>query len=101
MPTYVYGCPEDRDHPQQEIVHGMNANPTVKCAECGAVMHRVPQPFRWSMNAGELLTEWMDDNYRRKRAGKPLHSPDLVKRPYKPIPQVNYQEPKKKRKLHG
>jgi len=100
MPTYVYGCPVDNDHPRQEIVHGMNADPVVKCEECGAVMHRVPQPFRWSMNAGELLTEWMYDNYQRKRAGLPLNSPDLVKRPGKPIPQVNYQR-SKVRKLHA
>lgn len=93
--TYVYGCGA-RDHLRVEIRHEIGQNPTILCPTCGAPAHRIPQQLRgFYQNPEETLVEWMDDNYRRKRAGRPLHSPDLVKRPYKPIPQTLFDHRKR------
>jgi hypothetical protein len=67
MPVYVYGCNE-KNHPRVEVVHGIDEDPAVLC-ECGAVMHRVPQLFSWGWDAGLMLYENMDDEYRAFRKG--------------------------------
>ena len=46
------------------------AEPVVRCPECGELMHRVPQPFRFYMNPAEVLLDYTDkgfSNYLRKR----------------------------------
>ena len=80
MPTYVYGC-LNKEHPRVELTHGMNDNPVVKCDVCGAVMHRVPQPARFYMNPEGILLDWMDENYKRFRAGKKPINPYKANRP--------------------
>jgi putative FmdB family regulatory protein len=59
MPTYVYRCPGDDCGFEQEVVHGMDENPTPRCPACeqadehgrraySRIMERViqPAPFR-------------------------------------------------------
>lgn len=77
MPTYVYGCSKNiTDHPRLEIVHGMHENPVLCCEECGAPLRRIPQNMRFYFSPGEILTDWMDENYKRYRArGKGKHAP--------------------------
>jgi len=95
MRTYVYGC-GDQKHMRVEICHAMGENPVINCPTCGKKCHRIPQQLRgFYQKPEETLIEWVDDNYRRKRAGKPLHSPDLVKRPYNPIPQTLFDARKR------
>ncbi len=92
MPTYVYGCSKNiQDHPRIEIAHGMHENPVLCCEICGASMRRIPQSVRVYFNPGEILTEWMDENYKRYRARKkgkkaPRFSPDNVMKPGAGIP---------------
>lgn len=86
MPIYIYGCDENREHPRVEVAHGVNESPSYTCRECGAGMHRIPQPFRFGMQAGQIIVDWLEDNYRRKRAGKPLVNKYKVTRPDKPKP---------------
>jgi putative FmdB family regulatory protein len=83
MATYVYRC---KNNHRREVVHKMSENPVVKCKECGAVMRRVPQKFRFAFDAQEILIDWMDENYRRYRTKRRRFSPDEPKRPGKPIP---------------
>lgn len=87
MPTYVYRCPEDH---RKEITHGIKEDPVITCEICGAIMRRVPQVFRIAFNPGEILADWMDENYRQyrkypKNKQKRFH-PDNPTRPGKPIP---------------
>lgn len=91
MPTYVYTCKHHTEF-RKEMIHSMSEDPTVSCSVCGGQMHRVPQaPMAIAFNAGEILTEWMDENYRRWRTKRPRFSPDRVKRPGKPIPGRQYR----------
>lgn len=69
MPVYVYGCPT-REHERVELVRAMDDDTPVHCLECGAVMGRVPQAFRWGRSSWEVLAEHMDKKYiewREKR----------------------------------
>jgi hypothetical protein len=91
MPEYVYGC-EDKTHPRSVVIHKMFDNPVIPCSLCGTPMHRIPQPLLGiGYNATEVLVDWMEDNYKRKRAGRALNSPEKVQRPGKPIPGTNYK----------
>lgn len=86
MRIYVYGC-ANHEHPRVEVSHKMDENPDIYCRVCNSRMHRVPQlPAAIGFNSQEILVSWMEENYRRHRAGRPKFSPDLVKRPDKPIP---------------
>lgn len=79
MARYDYRCIECRRI--VEVVHGMTENPAVICSVCGGDMRRKPTvPRAIAFNATEVLVGWMDENYKRWRAGKPLLSPDHVKR---------------------
>lgn len=64
MPNYVYGC---KNKHRKEVTHGYNDNPVVKCKDCGQVMKRVPQPFRFYMNPVDVLYDHMDNKYREWR----------------------------------
>ena len=71
MPTYVYGCSEDRTHERVEVVHSMFVDPELFCMTCQARMRRVPMGgLAVAFDAGEILTGWMTENYRRWRGGK-------------------------------
>lgn len=95
MRVYVYGC-GDPLHERVEVRHNIGENPEIPCPTCGAVAHRIPQQIRgFYQKPEETLIEWMDDNYRRKRTGIPLNSPDLVKRPFNPIPQTLFDHRKR------
>lgn len=84
MPTYVYRCPNDH---RLELTHKMSEDPVVVCERCDQPMKRVPQrPAAIAFSAQEILQEWMDENYRRWRTKRRRFSPDVVKRPGKPIP---------------
>ena len=97
MPIYVYGCDaQPREHPRKEVTHGMNENPSIKCDECGATMHRVPQAHRFYMHPEGILTEWMEENYVRSRTNQPRFSPDTVKKPGSGIPQKDFDTRKYK-----
>jgi hypothetical protein len=77
----------------------MKDNPVIKCAVCKGVLHRIPQPFRFSFNPESIIVDWMDHNYRLFRGDKPGHkkerfSPDHVMRPGKPIPGRQFQSRK-------
>lgn len=86
MPTYIYACME-REHPRKEVIHKMAENPVISCEVCGMEMYRVIQrPASIAFNAEQVLTEWMDENYRRYRTKRERFSPDQCKRPGKPIP---------------
>jgi len=96
MPTYVYGCDQDKDHPRQEVTHKMSDNPSIKCGECGSKMHRVPQSMRFYMGAVDgVLIPWMEENYNRMRARKkgrkaPHFNKDKVTRPGAGVPQKDF-----------
>ena len=62
MPTYVYGC--ENGH-EKEVVHPMNDDIRILCFECGLLMRRIPQPFRFYMNPGEVLLDYMDEGFSR------------------------------------
>lgn len=86
MPTYIYQCNKDRNHPTIEATHGMFQLVLALCDECGSFMHRVPQPHSFYFNPHDIHLDWMDENYRRYRARKagknaPPFSPDRVNRP--------------------
>ena len=86
MPDYVHGCPQNREHPRQEIVHGMKEDPIITCTVCKSVMQRIPQPFRFALSAFEILGDWSKENLRRYKLRKrgynvPRFSPDHVNRP--------------------
>lgn len=87
MPTYVYGC-KDPKHPKLEITLSFDDNPEVACPVCGQKMNRVPQKFRFGFNPFDIATDWMDDNYRRWRTGKPRIQ--VANRPVSPIPAKDF-----------
>lgn len=75
----------------------MTASPVVICGHdgCTSTMHRVPQAMRFYLNANDIHTEWMDENYVRYRARKkgirrPRFSPDVVMKPGSGLPQKDY-----------
>ncbi len=80
MPTYVYGCDDDVSHPELDIVHRMDENPGMICGECGATMHRIPQPLAGFLYP-TMLVDWMCENARLKRIGKPRPNKYRVTRP--------------------
>lgn len=95
MPTYVYGCDQDKNHPRKEVIHKMTESPTVKCNECGSTMHRVPQSMRFYLNPVDIHLDWMGENFERYRARKkgvpkPRFSPDTVMRPGSGVPQKEF-----------
>jgi|SRR3990167_4168735 len=97
MAVYVYACPI-RTHPRREVVHSMKEDPTIKC-KCGRIMKRVPQPFRFGIEAQSILIDWMCHNEKILRAThdrSKLFSPNLVKRPDKPIPGTQFNTRKAK-----
>jgi len=61
MPTYVYGC--ENGH-KKEVVHPLTDDPEMICY-CGLPMRRIPQPFRFYMNPGEVLLDYVDEGYSR------------------------------------
>ena len=67
MPTYVYGCNQNKDHPSVEIVHSVKEVIHTLCPQCGSPMHRIPQPFNYYMNPGLLLLDKMSDRFREYR----------------------------------
>jgi hypothetical protein len=76
MPRYVYGCSHP-DHPRADVVHGFNEEPELRCATCGAVQHRIPQPFLWAWHPSHALLETMDRRFgewkakeKRRRASR-------------------------------
>ncbi len=74
MPTYVYGC--ENDH-QIQRAHSIDEDPVVICSECGKLMHRVPQPFRFYMNPAEVLLDYVDEGfsrYKRDRIKRKAHA---------------------------
>lgn len=96
MRTYVYAC-SVKEHPRKEVIHELGTDPVITCDVCGKQMHRVPQPMiGFYMHPEEVLISWMDDNYRRLRSKRPLNSPDLVKRPEKPIPNRDFNYRRRK-----
>jgi hypothetical protein len=64
MPLYVYSCPSKH---RWHVVHGFHDKVEIFCGECYERMHRVPQTFRWGRNAGQVLLDYMDDQYRKAR----------------------------------
>jgi hypothetical protein len=88
MPTYIYGCRNDPLHPTLEIDLSYDNDPEVACPVCGGPMGRIPQKFRFGFNPFEILTDWMDDNYRRWRTGQPRT--DVANRPSTPLPGKDF-----------
>lgn len=88
MPEYVYGCPNN-SHPRVKISHAMSANPEIKCSKCGKRMHRVPQPFRFSLSPGEILRDWLVGRAEAKKRGdkQELYN---VSRPERGLPQKDF-----------
>jgi hypothetical protein len=67
---YVYGCKVDKDHPRQEVRHGMTEVVRLACSVCGEEMTRVPQPFMWGRRPFDVLLAGLEqkfeaDRYRR------------------------------------
>lgn len=73
MSTYIYACPSDPSHPRKEARCRMTKvdELVVVCNECGAEMHRVPQPFQFGGNFRESMLKWGRKNFELYRAGKP------------------------------
>lgn len=95
MPEYVYGC-KDKEHPKKEVTHSVKEDPVIKCDTCGEVMHRVPQPFRYTLGAHNVLHEWCDENFVRYRARKkgykaPPFSKDKVQRVRQPQKDFSFR----------
>lgn len=82
--NYVYGCPRNKRHPRQAVTHGMNESPVIKCAKCGSIMQRIPQPFRFGIlgKADRMVVNWLDHNFERKRRGLPLVNKHKCTEPY-------------------
>lgn len=80
MPTYVYGCDDEVRHPEVETVHRMDEEPEMICEVCGAGMHRIPQRIRGFLYP-MMLVNWMAENARLKREGKPRPNKYRVTRP--------------------
>jgi hypothetical protein len=106
MPTYVYGCDENKEHPRKEVIHSMAASPTVICGHdgCTSTMHRVPQSMRFYLNPHDVHINWMDENYHRYRARKkgwnrPRFSPEQVNQPGSGLPQKDFNTRKYKKEL--
>jgi hypothetical protein len=91
MRRYEYLCPHCKH--RQEEAHSWPP-PIIYCQECGAVMHRVPQRPVVAFNATDILLDWMDENYIRKRTGQPLFSEYKVNRPGARIPRPERYEKK-------
>lgn len=72
MPTYEYGCPKC-GHTQDEF-HWMNANPEIKCNECGEIMKRQVAPGAGIVFKG---TGFYSTDYRHK-AEHSKHVKDIV-----------------------
>jgi hypothetical protein len=70
MSAYVYGCSQDPAHPRREVVHAMREDPEVRCSVCDAVMHRIPQPFKFYNNPADTLMNKLDQGYRNYRIKK-------------------------------
>lgn len=98
MPRYTYRCSEGHE---TEVSLSREELPNVYCPFCDGLMERLPSRIMAvGYNPEQVLTEWMDDNFRRKRAGKPRQG-DRVIRPGAPIPQREYNRGKKRRKSHA
>ncbi len=69
---YVYGCPIDKDHPRQEVRHGMNETPRLLCETCKAEMRRVPQTFTWGHRPFDVLLDRLETKYRENRYRRSL-----------------------------
>lgn len=70
MPTYSYEC--KRCHNVHEVFHSMNANPRVKCPECGGPCKRL-----LGIGAGIIFkgSGFYETDYKRKSGkapGKPV-----------------------------
>jgi hypothetical protein len=70
MAVYEYGCPE-KSHPRITVNHGMKENPEIRCPICKKNMFRIPQPFRFYLNPLEILRDWSEANWSRKKRGEP------------------------------
>lgn len=68
MPTYVYGCSIDKDHPTVEVVHRMADNPYIMCDVCGEKMHRRPQVVDWGWHPSIGLIDYFDRRYESWKA---------------------------------
>lgn len=91
MPNYLFkclDCTNELEH-RQSITKDL---PAFTCSKCGALMKQVYfPPSMISYNTpGQLVADWMDENYRRTVAGKPELSPDKVVRVGAGTPQKNY-----------
>lgn len=66
MPLYVYKCKNELCGNMQEEKHSIAECDSIEiqCVECGEVMARVPQPFRWGRSSWDVLAEKMDKKYR-------------------------------------
>lgn len=97
MPQYLYACDEHpKEHPTQEINHGMTEEPEVKCEECDGKMHKRPQAMRFYMDPFDVLTSWSTENWRRHKARSkghkaPRFSPDKVNMPDAGIPGKSFE----------
>lgn len=69
---YVYGCPTSKDHPREEVRHGMNEAPRLLCLVCKAEMRRIPQAFTWGHRPFDVLLDRLETNYRNNRKRRSL-----------------------------
>ena len=71
MPVYVYYC--DECGARTEVTRKM-ADDSQEVCECGIVMSRVPQRFRWYRSPYETLLDTMDKKHsdwkRKVRNGR-------------------------------
>jgi len=70
MPLYVYGCTKDREHPTQEIVHGLLETVDIRCEVCGHAMKRIPQLFRQARRPADVLAEKLEKRFADYKRGK-------------------------------
>jgi len=68
MPLYVYRCA--KDEAEFEIQHPISdcEDSRFFCPDCGEVMTRVPQPFRWGNSSWDVLGEKFDQGWRNYKA---------------------------------
>jgi len=65
VPIYEYGCQECGE--SQEVCHGMNENPKIKCSNCGSKKtERIIKPCNFIMRSTRLQTKIMDKGKRNK-----------------------------------
>jgi len=84
MPEYVYGCNENIEHPTKDVHHGFDEEPDMVCDECGAPMHRIPQPLSYagvSPQPNKMVRDWLHRRSQEKRAGKKQSNKREVKWP--------------------